>query len=537
MSESSVDDGLDVTEPENYMRAARRVTELIEAGRGHEAVALADRCTGRDLMTLQLRGYAYTEASHGLRDRELAEKAIAMWQAVDADHPRLTYHEANAHFSLWELEAKERGRAPALVACRPHLYVARDLYASAAAAAADGDIAVQALVNLANSLDGMGRSVDALARYDEALLIDPDFGMALGNKGKTLLTVAPLMHDHQPSVLNEAAWLLDRALDDKERVLAVGGPVAYQHFGEARARLTGPDPKPPRPDELFEDPYLEFCRQHGLFLHASLRCVTETTEMLDPLYFNSITVGVSDDEQARMNYIIDSFNALKQDYLAARYLAWITTEPQSPISEQTSALRGRARLYDSLAYARWGVRTGMALQALAAAINMLDKVASFVHHYFGIERKQKVYFRTLWHPPVGKGKPEVMHEEIASRLEPNEKANPGLLALCDLTGDLERPTPLNELVERRHAATHRFLVAHHMLLTEPADNDWVERIEWGELVNGIISQLQTARAALIYLAQAMDYEEAQRHADMATKPGIIPTMPMWPVHTEQSEID
>jgi tetratricopeptide (TPR) repeat protein len=537
MSEYSVDDGLDLTEPGNYMRAARRVTELIEAGRGREAVALADRCTGPGLMTLQLRGYAYTEASHSLRERELAEKAIAMWQAVEVDHPRLTYHEANAHFSLWELEVEQRGRGRALVACRSHLHAARDLYASAAAADDEGDIAIQALVNLANSLDGMGRSVDALAGYDQALLIDPGFGMALGNKGETLLTVAPLMHGHQPSVLNEAAWLLGRALEDKERVLAIGGPVAFRHFGEARARLGGPDPKPPRPDVPFKDPYLEYCRRHGLFLHASLRCVTEESEMLDPLYFNGLTVGVSDEERARMNYIIDSFNALKQDYLAARYLAWITTEPQSPISEQTSALRGRARMFDSLAYARWGVRTGMALQAMTAAINMLDKVASFVHHYFAIERKQKIYFRTLWHPPVANGKLEVMHKEIAARLEPNEKANPGLLALCDLTGDLERPTPLNELVERRHAATHRFLVAHHMLLAEPADNDWVERIEWDELVHGIISQLQTARAALIYLAQAIDYEEAQRHACMAAKPGVIPTMPMWPVHTEHSEID
>jgi hypothetical protein len=76
-----------------------------------------------------------------------------------------------------------------------------------------------------------------------------------------------------------------------------------------------------------------------------------------------------------------------------------------------------------------------------------------------------------------------------------------------------------------------------MLLAEPADNDWVERIEWDALVHGIISQLQTARAALIYLAQAMDYEEAQRHAGMAAKPGVIPTMAMWPVHTEHSEID
>jgi tetratricopeptide (TPR) repeat protein len=537
LESNSQDRGADLAAEGAYLDVAQRVLDLIEGGDGRAAVALADKCTGPPVLVHQLRASTYTEAAPGLRDRELASRAIELWQAVGIDAPRLKYHEANAHLALWDLEVHERGLADALTSCRHHLHAGRDLYAEVPCGAdAEEDVAVQALTNLGNSLDHMGRSVDAIERYDQALAIDPRFGMALGNKGLAVLGVASLVSDHRPTILNQAAWFFERALEDEERVLQVGGPPALAHFRETRQRMGGEPARSPDKEVPWSDPHLEWCRRNELFLHPSLSCLREDSEFLDPLYFSGITVGVSEEERRRMNYIIDAFNAIKQDYLAARYLAWITTAPDTPISEQTSRLRARARMYDSLNYARWGVRTGMALQALTAAINMLDKVASFVHLYLGIQRKPKVYFRTLWHPPARRGTPAVMHTEIANRLARDPRLNAGLLALCDLSGDLERPTPLNELVERRHAATHRFLVAHHMLL-EGENDDWAERVSWDELSAGIVSQLRTARAAMIYLARTIDIEEEHRHRLLADKPGVVPQLPMWAVVDEHAELD
>ncbi len=135
----------------------------------------------------------------------------------------------------------------------------------------------------------------------------------------------------------------------------------------------------------------------------------------------------------------------------------------------------RASYVDNLNYARWGVRTGIANQAFAATTNLLDKVASFLHLYYRTQRHSRsVYFRTLWHP----GTKNVMDPEFAEAL--TDRTNRGLIALLDLSCDLEEETPLAALLKRRHAATHPFLVTHQML-AEEQPGPWLDHVEWGGL--------------------------------------------------------
>jgi hypothetical protein len=220
---------------------------------------------------------------------------------------------------------------------------------------------------------------------------------------------------------------------------------------------------------------------------------------------------------------------LKQDFIAARYLLWLTDGAESPIREHAATTSARAGYLDTLRYARWGARTGLAIQAFAAASNLLDKVACAVHLYYRTSRKSRtVYFRYLWHPKPGKNKPDVLDPELVDAAPTR-----GLRALCDLSCDLAAATPLNELVDRRHTATHRFLTVHRLSSAgdEPA-GDWLEHVDWDDLVAGAITLLGTARSALIYLARMIDIEEhrrATRRAAEATasgKPLLTPPMPL-----------
>jgi hypothetical protein len=183
------------------------------------------------------------------------------------------------------------------------------------------------------------------------------------------------------------------------------------------------------------------------------------------------------------------------------------------------------------------VRTGLAIQAFAASSNLLDKVASAVHLYYRTSRKTyTVYFRYLWHPRTKK--PDVMDAELMEAAPTR-----GLRALCDLSCDLEAETPLNELVERRHTATHRFLTVHRLpTADDEADGDWLEHVDWDDLVAGAVDLLGTARSALIYLARMIDIEEhrtARRREEEAaasgkasiTPPLLLPrSMPEHPEH-------
>jgi hypothetical protein len=101
-----------------------------------------------------------------------------------------------------------------------------------------------------------------------------------------------------------------------------------------------------------------------------------------------------------------------------------------------------------------------------------------------------------------------MDKALAEQLQP-QSFNRGLLALCDLASDLDQDTPLARLLERRHAATHRFLVVHEMVVHDDA-GDWLDHVEWGTLVEQSIAQLRVGRAALVYLARLIDIREAQR---------------------------
>lgn len=115
------------------------------------------------------------------------------------------------------------------------------------------------------------------------------------------------------------------------------------------------------------------------------------------------------------------------------------------------------------------------MTTLAAASNLLDKIASVTHLYLQTGRKpSNIYFRRFWLLPAKKNAPDrpdpVIAEELAA-------PNFGLLALCDLAGELERSTPLNELIARRHAATHRTVAVHHMLLDDDLDEEgWLDRV-------------------------------------------------------------
>ena len=197
---------------------------------------------------------------------------------------------------------------------------------------------------------------------------------------------------------------------------------------------------------------------------------------------------------------------VEPDYIAARYSLWLASEVDSPIRSGAQSLSARGRYVDTLGYARWGVQTGMALGALNMATNATDKIAGLTHLYFDTTRTPgTTYFNGMW-LARRKKKGDPLSMEPAFRAELADTGNRGLLALCDLSLDVagnERLTELKKLVGLRNTATHRFLVAHDMMVGEVEKDGWVERIGWNRLIEAAVRQLVITRAALLYLARAI----------------------------------
>lgn len=499
--------------------AHRVILRLLAAGDGRGAIAYAEAVTGspdQDFNLKQLRAIAYTEAAKLAKDRSLAERGAEIWRELEPEKSSaMAYNLANAELSTFQIALEQGDLSAAWDSHRHHLHAARAGYELVAAdPKARRELRLQALTNLGNAYDVVGRDLEAREYWDRALAIDPDFGMALGNRGISLATFAPFMSGHSPTVRSEAAADLDSALAAEASVLRFGGPQALASFKSHRKKLGGV--KGNRPDGKrgvpWSDPHLEWCRRHELFLHVSHSCLREDTDRLDPLAFRGLATGLTDADQERVHDLVDMLNSIKQDYLAARLATWLATAEESPVRLLAAAVSGRATFLDSLRYARFGARTGLAVQAFSAATNVLDKAAVMVHSYLRTGRAASdISFRWIARP-VGQqkgGLPKPMDSELVAALARPER-NLGLIALCDLSCELEgNDTLLKRFAGRRHAATHRFLVAH----TEgaPPSTEWIERLRWPQLVSESITQLKLARAAIVYVVRTTDRHESVVH--------------------------
>lgn len=496
---------------------------LIKQNRAADAVALVDNCTGTAALVSPLRATVYASVRD---DRLILMRAVELWRSAGPEaSAEVSFQLASALQGVGDLTRTTDGFTGVLNQDRLIVREARLLYLAAASADEASDrLKLVALVNCGNLYDSMGRDVDALRCYDQALAIDPTFGMALGNRAMALTKTAQFMGGHKSHVLEEAAWLLDQALKDETRLQEIGGEYAVNTFRELRSMIVGAEPAEPAHGDgpHFTDAHLQWAYEHGLLLHISPECLENDAQSVDPLHLGSMVWSISDAEQARLKRLRDAFNTVKQEYLAARYSLWLATDPASPIRNQTQTLSARGYFADTLSYGRWGLQTGMAIQALTSATNTLDKIAGVVHLYFGTEREAKqVAFYSLWHAPPVKGQPLRVEPVFARELD--SVGNEGLAAILDLSCEIEGGelrTALKEQIARRHAATHRYLVAHDLPLYEQDDARWLERVDWGDIVAGTIEQLRVTRAALIYLARAIQAHEESRDHEGETIPSL-----------------
>ena len=514
---------------EAYKRTQRRLSELLSEGKSVKtAVALAEALVpgqGHELNVKQLRAHAYADAGLRLKNSALVQRGIRIWGEMKPhDSVEISYNLACAQLGLWQLAVEQVGLADAWLTNRSHLQEARRLFNLVVQhKEADTELRLKALTDCGYSFDVVGRYLDALDYYERALKLDSSFGMAAGNRGITLLNVAPLMGGHESHVQLQAASDLDIAINDQDRVLRCGRHSALETFKRRRAEL-------PVTEDLYHgatehspqlgDLHLDWCLRHQLFLHISPDCIRAESETLDAVTFRNFRLSLADGAVLdRANEIVDAFNTIKQDYIAARYLVWLAADENSPIQGQAKTITRRTSFWDSLNYAYWGVRPGIGIQALKVTIDTLDTIAAFVHIYLRSGRRVRdIELRTL--PYTNRSK-KTLAPSLAAALKRPEQ-NRGLAALLDLSTELEEQSTsrLSKFVQHRHAATHRFFSVH--IEGSPESSDWIERLSWPELLEKSLESLRITRRAILYLAQMIHIHEAAAHVSDSPESMTMP---------------
>jgi len=373
----------------------------------------------------------------------------------------------------------------------------------------------EAHTNLGNLLDSIGRPLEALKAYKEALALDPEFGMAWGNWGMTLEHLAS-SGQYSGGLLLNAYQLLQEALDRPSSVIQVGGGGALgtfqdlqnriaNHFASnGQAKFLNADTRHDPRDDSQKSPFVRFytalCIEKDLYLNLHLMDAQAAASVGDtylPTFISS--ADASDREYAdlafRLNEIHESFAVARHLFARSLYVDDDTRD----ISEQTT-------LVNTLDYAASNLYVGLLKSAYKEAFSALDKLAVLVNHYLKLGHSEdSVYYGNVWFEPGT----ENNERRVAKAVHAAGYRLLGTYLLClELRG--------SRYSSLRNAMTHRYVRVFRYGPAGKGGHDF------DKLADQTGEVLFKVKCAIIYVSQFITAEEQRKHAGET-----LGTLPAW----------
>lgn len=378
----------------------------------------------------------------------------------------------------------------------------------------------QIFTNLGNLMDNIGRIIEGIEYRDESLIIDPNHGMALGNKGLSYVWYARFLPDKSQQAIfyHEAHRLLKNALNCP---LEYGAPEEFRNGIKSIEKILTMEYlnknlglNPPIRGSKSEIKYKKWCLNNHLFLNPLNDIGVYTIAIKDDLL---MPVGAM-----RVDYGINChtfFNQLKQEYVAARYLYYEgITENKTHFSDR-DLVYGETFDRPLLSLASEKIKISFRL-----SYSIFDKIAFFLNYYFSLHLEEKemkqIYFRSVWYETRKKNDEE--KHILPIFLERNK--NFPLIGLFWLSKDLyEKNTGFVDALEPdakgwydiRNSLEHKFFkITYFDSKIDPLssvigdiNSPFMDSIQIVDFENKTLKLLKTARNALVYLVIAINYEE------------------------------
>jgi len=393
----------------------------------------------------------------------------------------------------------------------------------------------QIYTNLGNALNHVGRFVEAIDYWNMALEINPNFSMALGNKGFGLVHYAKVLYDngHVGVLLKFAHHLLTEAL---KRKLHRGARKGFKKYvKDVESRLKPEFLQEPLDLEEFslgrsqsEKSYRKWCLNQRLFLNPLNDLGPYNIAARDVLTCPSVVVGINEGP-----YYHGFFNQMKQEYVSARFLFYEGLESEKPHYSDRDVL-----LYNTLDYPSYALCIEKQKLAFRAAYSLLDKVAFFLNHYMRLRiRERDVSFKRLWYKKLNK-------PSSGLRKEFPDSKNWPFRGLFWLAKDLYENAPgfrdamepeAQNLAEIRNHIEHKYIKIHEKLWSgQPDSSDEIglalsDTLAYSlyrdEFANKVLKMLRLARVALVYLSLGIHIEERKKTAERDQKKIVAP-MPL-----------
>ena len=352
-------------------------------------------------------------------------------------------------------------------------------------------ISSQSLTNLGNSLLRAFRFIEAYDCYTKAIKYDPTNSIALIGAAKILIHFARSRPNESNALLAVASNYLKKAKENPNRIRELAGEQANQVLLEL---IDQEIPPGKLPDLSSASDYQKFVAEHRLALAPTIEGLDLSLSRWDSLRFRSITENIN--EEFGVPPIFAMFNALKADFLSARHLAFTALN---------SSLPETGKYFDTLDYANYGIQESILILAQRSCLDILDKIAVAVTEYLKIPGDTtKIYFSNRWFKKRSEGMPLEWQPQIHNAII---KGNTALIAISEVSMDINQGGYLKGMKTLRNSSTHRFTILHDLEGSSQRSNDSIIHYSYVEFVVRLIETLQLTRAVLLYFVDMINLGE------------------------------
>jgi tetratricopeptide (TPR) repeat protein len=444
-----------------------------------------------------MKGIVLADIAEDLHDAACARQATSLLETVqpgrlpETERDKHLYNLGRCHALCYKLKRIPPGVKRPL---DQDFGEAKHWYAAAMAFGSPSTESKAALyTNHGILLRTVGRHVEEIEAYDEALKAAPDFAMALWHKGRGLRWYSTLVErPTKRSTLVEAWYLIKRSL---EVGLEPGRQAEAEKELAELGRILGEPERPAhRQTEQIahsdvEATYIKFCVDNRLYLHP---CPIQAHEAYqDPLSVRFPTSVKGEFLELRS----DPLALIKQEYVAARFLLFCFLFKQPDLSFVDSGTylpslqRGNGQIYLQLL-----------ILSFRAAYAILDKIAFFLNKFCRLGVKEnEVSFREGLFLTKGGLKPGLAKFDGLQ-----------LAALFDLAREFSKDQPLYPLRDLRRKLEHRCVTVRRAKNSEKengpsASGDGhthgmqADGLTDDDLYESALRLLRAVRAAVFYL--------------------------------------
>jgi len=475
----------------------------IEAARGLQSDDIWDA-----MNVAGLKAGVLIDAGMGGRDRSAVDEGVTILKQLleaNPDRADIEYCLANGltvmadlvgySGSEWFLQTAELRRK------------ARHLYQSSGSREYAAEITSQAFTNLGNALLRAYRFVEAYDYYLRALEVDRTNGIALTGAARVLLWFAQKGIGDRDILLGVAAQHLKTARESPERIRELAGAEAYKALSKLlQTEVSGSNP----PDLSSASDYQRFVAKHRLALTPTIEGLALSMPRWDSLRVESITERKGVDHGVPPLFAM--FNILKSEYLTARFLAYSALKSEVPESGNYS---------DTLDYARYGIHTSLLSLSQRSCIDLLDKVAVATSEYLGLpDPPRSITFLKRWFEDRKEEELRAWQHPIGEEIR---YGNTALIALSEVSGDIEAGGFLEEKRAIRNSSTHRFVVLHDLPMGRSRESGHVDHFDMERFKGQLLETLQLTHAVLFYFVEMIKLREERLSSDGSIRlPLIVP---------------